>query len=213
MVRLSKSPPPDTPIKSDADYRSAEVLSTLAKDCHDKCYICEDKPTTINVEHIVPHRSDPDLKYDWYNLFIACGHCNNIKLAKYDDILNPSTCDPEEHIALSASITDEIIDRVMVESLKHDTSTLVTVELLDLVYNGNTTPIKKLESANLRNSHLMPNLRLFMQYIVNYRKEPDLGYGKIIRNEIARSSVFAAFKRKIIRDDPELSAQFSDALL
>ena len=30
--------------------------------------------------------------------------------------------------------------------------------------------------------------------------------------EIARSSIYAAFKRKIIRDDPELSVIFADAL-
>ena len=59
----------------------------------------------------------------------------------------------------------------------------------------------------------MPNIRLFYQYIRNFRDEPDLGYDKDIRNEIARSSIFAAFKRKIVRDDPELSAVFADALV
>ena len=213
MIRLSKRPlPPDVTIESEQDYRKDIVLEILAEDCHCKCYICEDKPATINVEHIVPHRSDPELKYNWYNLFIACGHCNNTKLAEYDSILDPTKCDPEEHIALSASMTDDIIDRVRVESLKADNSTLMTAELLNLVYNGGTTAIKKLESSNLRNSHIMPNIRLFYQYIENYRKEPNSGYGSIIRKEIERSSIFAAFKRKIIRDNPDLSEVFSDAL-
>lgn len=82
--------PPDVTIRSASDYREGQAFSILASDCHNKCYICEDKPTTINVEHIVPHRSDPALKFDWGNLLIACGHCNNIKLAKYDDILDPT---------------------------------------------------------------------------------------------------------------------------
>jgi len=213
MVHLNKSElPPGIIISSENSYRKGEVLQILAKDCHNKCYICEDKPTTINVEHIVPHRSDPTLKFDWNNLFIACGHCNNIKLAKYDDILDPTQCDPEEHIALSVEIADDITEHVHVVSLKSDKSTLMTEKLLRLVYNGASTDIKKIECSNLRNSHLMPNIRLFYQYIHDYRDEPDLGYDSKIRKAIDRSSTFAAFKRKIIRDDPELSKIFADAL-
>lgn len=212
MIRLHKSPSPSTEIKSVSDYRKGEVIWTLAKDCHNKCYICEDKPTTINVEHIVPHRSDPNLKFDWNNLFIACGHCNNIKLAKYDDIIDPTKCDPEEHITLSVEITSDFTDKVVVESLTNDASVLITVELLGLVYNGGSTDIKNIECLNLRNSHIMPNIRLFYQYIRGYREEPDLGYDILIRKEIERSSIFAAFKRKIVRDDPELSIAFSDVL-
>jgi uncharacterized protein (TIGR02646 family) len=214
MVRLNKSQlPPGITIKLEDDYRKGEVLNILASDCHDKCYICEIKPTTINVEHIIPHRSDPMLKFEWNNLFIACGHCNNIKLAKYDDILNPTQCDPEEHIALSIEVTDDITEQVHVESMKDDESTLMTVELLGLVYNGGSTDIKEIECSNLRNSHLIPNIRLFYQYIRNYRDEPDLGYDNKIRKEIDRSSMFAAFKRKIVRDDPELSIEFANSLV
>ncbi|MCL2051777.1 MAG: HNH endonuclease [Lachnospiraceae bacterium] len=214
MVSLCKSPLPEgTVIKSESDYRTGEILKILTTDCHDKCYICEDKTTSINVEHIVPHRSDPVLKFDWNNLFIACGHCNNIKHEKYDAILDPTKCEPEEHIALSIDVGDEMIDRVKVESLKTDEDTLLTAKLLDIVYNGGSTDIKEIECANLRNSHLVPNIRLFKQYIKNHLEEPDLGYDDIIRVEIKRSSAFAAFKRKIVRDDPELSVAFASALM
>jgi len=213
MVRLNKSQlPSGVTINTESDYREGPVFNILVSDCHSKCYICEDKPTTINVEHRVSHRGDPMLKFDWSNLFIACGHCNNIKLAKYDDILDPTQCDPEEHIVLSIEITDDITEQVQVESLTTDESTLMTAKLLGLVYNGGSTDIKKIECSNLRNSHLMPNIRLFYQYIRNYRDEPDLGYDNEIRREINRSSMFAAFRRKIIRDDPELSKTFADAL-
>jgi len=87
-----------------------------------------------------------------------------------------------------------------------------TIELLGLVYNGGSTEIKAIECSNLRNSHLMPNIRLFYQYIHGYFEEPDLGYVDIIREEIDRSSAFAAFKRKIVRDDPVLSVVFAEAL-
>ena len=213
MIHLHKSPlPPNITIKSERDYQSGVVLEILAEDCHNKCYICEDKPSTINVEHIVPHRRDPKLKFDWNNLFLACGHCNNIKGKKYDDILDPTKCNPEEHIALSIEITDDLIEQVQVASLQEDSSTLKTVELLRLVYNGGSTDIKDIECSNLRNEHLSPIIHRFYRYIHNYREEPDLGYEKKIRNEIERSSAFAAFKRKIVRDDPKLLEIFADAL-
>lgn len=213
MVRLTKRPLPEgITIESEQDYRKGEVLITLAEDCNMKCYICEDKPTTINVEHIVPHRNDIALKYAWTNLFIACGHCNSIKGMKFNNIIKPTECEPEDHIALSVEIMENMIEKVVVEALSTDCSTLQTAELLNFVYNGGTTDIKDIECSNLRNHHLLPNLRIFLQYIRNYLEEPNLGYDEIIRNEIDRSSAFAAFKRKIVRDDPILSTVFTRAL-
>ena len=213
MVRLTKSPlPPDIKITSETNYRSKKALDILANDCHRKCYICEDKPTTINVEHIVSHRNDPALKYDWNNLFIACGHCNSIKGTRFDAILDPTKCDPENHIELSVEMTDSLIGWVKVESLTADSSTMLTVQLLDYVYNGGLTTLKEIECLNLRDEHLKPNIQRFNYYINEYRKEPELGYGSIIIKEISRSSAFAAFKRKIVRDDPDLAAEFADAL-
>ncbi|MBR1740781.1 MAG: HNH endonuclease [Lachnospiraceae bacterium] len=34
-----------------------------------------------------------NLKYDWNNLFLACAHCNNMKSAKYEPILDCSKID------------------------------------------------------------------------------------------------------------------------
>ena len=213
MVRLTKSPlPPNVTITSEKDYRTDPVFSLLVNDCHSKCYICEDKPTTINVEHIIPHRNDKALKFNWDNLFLSCGHCNNTKLAKFEDILDPTKCNPEEHIALSVNITDQLIDCVEIEALIEDEITIQTVKLLDCIYNEGSTCIKKIECANLRNESLMPTIRLFYQYLQGHQNEPDLGYGDKIREELKRSSKFAAFKRKIIRDDPELSAEFASSL-
>jgi hypothetical protein len=213
MVKLTKSPlPPNVKIESENDYRKGMVFKILANDCHKKCYICEDKPTSINVEHIIPCCKAPALKFDWQNLLIACAHCNNIKLSRFSDILNPLKCDPENHIELSIDVTEEIIEKVQINPITEDDSTLQTAKLLELVYNGGSTDMKEFGSANLRNDHLMPNIRLFYQYIDGCRNEPELGYDKEIRKEIERSSAFAAFKRKIVREDPELSVKFEDDL-
>jgi hypothetical protein len=126
--------------------------------------------------------------------------------------VNPAQIDPEDYVALAIEISDDFIDWVSVTPLSQDSATLKTSKLLDLVYNGETTSIKRIESANLRNEHLLPDIQRFKQYIRGYYDEPDLGYGSLIKKEISRSSKFAAFKRKIIRDNPQLAVTFAEAL-
>ena len=211
MIKLTKRPAPPQPIATEKDYRSNPNFNALVEDCFGKCYICEDRATTLNVEHRVPHRGDDLLKYDWQNLFLSCGHCNNIKGDSYDDILDPTKCDPEDHIALSMTI-DSLVEEVLVEVLSNDKSAAQTGNLLKCVYNGGTTAIKEIECANLRNA-VSSCLSRFLQYVKGYRDEPDLGYDVIIEKEISKASPFASFKRKIVRDDVELSAKFSEALI
>ena len=75
--------------KANGDYKCGDVLPRLKKDFKNKCYICEQKePTSINVEHFIPHKGDSELKFSWDNLFWSCAHCNNIKSDKYNNILN-----------------------------------------------------------------------------------------------------------------------------
>ena len=206
MVKLTKRPLPDgVTIQSENDYRKGIVLQMLAEDCHNKCYICENKPLDINIEHIVSHRGDISKKYDWDNLFIACSYCNGIKGQRFNNILNPVTCDPEKHITLSLKMSDGLIESVQIEisqGSEIDESVLETAELLEYVYNGNFTEMKNLGAANLRNEYLLPDMQHFLNYIVNHMLEPDLGYDVFIMREISRSAKFAAFKRKIIGDTP-----------
>ena len=214
MVRLNKTAlPPNVNITSDCSYQKGKALDILVEDCYCKCYICEDKPTKINVEHIIPHRSDPSLKYNWDNLFIACGNCNGIKGTHYDNILDPIKCDPEECIDLSINTTNNFVATVDICAKQNDSATMQTVELLQKVYNGiDVTKMQKVECANLLKEHLLPNIRLFMQYILNYKEEPKDGNDILISKELHRSSIYSAFKRKIVRDDPELSAKFAETL-
>lgn len=214
MIKLTKRPlPVGVTIVSDNDYRSGPVFDALVEDCHRKCYICEDKPTSINIEHIVHHSGDISLRYCWNNLFLACDHCNKSKGTSYDDIINPTFIDPEDCIALSVEISEDFVEYVGIAALRQDCATLKTIELLGYIYNGGLTSIKKIESANLRNEHLLPDIQRFMQFIRGYCEEPNLGYDILIKKEINRSSKFAAFKRKIVRDSPKLSIVFAEALV
>ena len=84
MVKLTKRPLPPKPITAERHYRNDPNFSAIVEDCFGKCYICEnDNATTLNVEHRISHRGDDRIKYDWNNLFLSCGHCNNIKIEGY----------------------------------------------------------------------------------------------------------------------------------
>ncbi len=97
--------------KPSGDYKCGDVLTRLQDDFKHKCYICEAQPTSINVEHFRPHKGDRDLMFDWNNLYWACTHCNNTKLAKYTDILDCTTDLKQlEAATLRAQLLQEIRD-------------------------------------------------------------------------------------------------------
>jgi hypothetical protein len=165
-----------------------------------KCYICEKKPTdssTLTVDHVISRQYNSALAYDWDNLLLACPHCNhNVKGSKYNNMINPTLIDPESVIDFGMTYDQR---DVVIKANVNDEATLETKKLLEEVYK-NSMVTRKLSSS----------IHDFMQYIKKAVSGEDwaLDY---IRNEIQRSSEFAAFKRRIIRDDPDLSKQLAEA--
>jgi len=201
--------------KASGTYRCKDVLDQLKADFKNKCYICECKePTSINVEHFKPHKGNRDLEFDWNNLFYCCAHCNNTKLAqtKFDSILNCTVeADgvdskikyylkpfPKEKVDIIADVDEEKVKN--------------TVGLLQEVYNG-TTPLKLIESANIRNN-ILKEIREFQNLLCNFYddsydlEERDAFKGKIIRH-LKPVSNFTAFKRWIIKENEEMSKDFA----
>jgi membrane-associated HD superfamily phosphohydrolase len=162
------------------------------------------------VEHRIPHKNDEKLKYDWNNLFLSCGHCNTTKGVHYVGIIDPCKIDPESVLELRLE-TNNLMEHVVITQLIDSPDVTMTAKLLENVYNGKQTAIKKLEATQLRKK-ISKELSHFQQYLLDNKNEPDLGYDKIITEKISRSSAFAAFKRQIIRDNEELQQQFSEAL-
>lgn len=61
--------------QSNASYNTSEVNAALQEMFHKKCYICENNNiTSYQIEHLIPHKGDMTLKYDWNNLFLSCAH-------------------------------------------------------------------------------------------------------------------------------------------
>ncbi|MDR1022206.1 MAG: HNH endonuclease [Prevotellaceae bacterium] len=219
MVYLEKSQPAPTSLavekrKANGDYKKEDVLERLKNDFKNKCYICELKaPTSINVEHFEPHKGDIDKKFDWNNLFLSCAHCNNTKLAqtKYDNILNCTNKTHDVENRLQYIFSPFPVEHIDIVALDDSAKTQNTKALLLAIYNG-STPLKKLESANLR-THILNEIKDFQQLLLSYfsdtvsAEEKRLLLSKICTH-ISRESHFTAFKRWIIKEDPKLSKEF-----
>ncbi|MCL1802825.1 MAG: HNH endonuclease [Eubacteriaceae bacterium] len=209
MIKIRKRPLPEgTKISKEEDYRRGILFQMLVEDCCGKCYICEDSVHTApNIEHRVSHRGNPSLKFDWNNLFLSCSHCNNTKSDRYDGIIDPSKADPEQFIELSLAFDEDLREIVIVRKIKGDRVIDTTVRLLYAVYNGYKTDIKKYASHQLKNK-ISNELCWFQQKIEEFKLSPNDESKAMIERMVSDSSVFAAFKKGILKADKTLSKAF-----
>lgn len=186
-------------------YNTPEVNLALWEMFQGKCYICENKPiTSYQIEHLIPHRKNKELIYRWENLFLACPHCNNTKLGKYDPILDCTKENIEECIAFRKKGYFGTDEELIFENLDDREETMNTVKLLQAVYYGET-PQKKMEAKILRRI-LRKELSTFKEYVREYQEAEEEEKAEIellIKLELGDASPFAAFKRWLIRDNKD----------
>jgi len=212
MIYFKKSQPAPNCLNKNIDYRCGDVLERLSKDFKDKCYICEEKqPTTINIEHFIPHKENIQLKFNWDNLFFACGHCNNIKLDNYINILNCTKKEDEVETKIKYLIKSFPKIEVLIEVIKNDEKTINTAELLENIYDGKTEN-KRLQSKYKRNK-LIKEINEFTDLTSKFEKNRSEEYLKnLIIEHLDSASAFTAFKRWIIRDNSRLYEDFKEFL-
>lgn len=197
--------------KASGSYNKPEVIEALKEISSSKCYICENKKiTSYNIEHFRPHKNENiDLKFDFNNMLLACGHCNNIKLDNYENLIDCSKEDVDELIAFRKTGNFSWNEKIEITPLKHSIEIDETVDLLEKVYNG-TTALKKLESSNIR-KELRDELLRFNDILNEYweaegEDKEDAKFA--VKRHLKSSSAFAAFKRWIIRDNKEILSVF-----
>ena len=186
-------------------YNTPEVNAALREMFHGKCYICENKQiTSYQIEHLRAYRGNMDLKYDWNNLFLACAHCNNTKLDKYEPIIDCTKENVEELIAFRKEGYFGTDEKLIFDVLDSKVETQNTVKLLQEVYYG-STPQKKMEAKILRKT-LRKELSKFKEYVREYKEAEDEekeDFKCLLQQQLKDSSPFAAFKRWLIRDNKE----------
>jgi hypothetical protein len=198
MVKIDKTPW----IGGALDHRHLKEpeRKQLDNDCCEKCYICEDKPKhpgELTLEHIVSQQAAPELANDWNNWLRSCERCNHAKGSSFDDIINPIITDPEQELSLTVGSHG-----VTVKAKTDSPSTASTVRLLKIVYAADYDKLNKKIQSEVRD---------FQLYIDYYQEYGD-DYADCIVEAIARSSIFAAFKRQIVREDSDLCAKFGECL-
>lgn len=185
---------------SSGNYRGSDVIEQLKSDFHDKCYICELKGLQDpQIEHLVPHKGDIDLKFDWENLFWSCGHCNSIKnQRKYDGkIINCCQEDPEQHIACRYADND-----VQIEALDQNEVSLMTASLIYNVFNLKNTGMRTNNSAG-RLKALQEEMNIFFNELHRYKDNKSPANTRRVAARLRKSTAFAAFKRSYIRNNSD----------
>lgn len=203
MVKVDRTqtPPPSLATekrKASGSYCCDDVVRQLTTDFNNKCYICELKPSDIEVEHLLPHHggSDLDLIFEWNNLFLSCRHCNGIKNnIKYDgNIIDCTTDNPETHILFILNDND-----VIIKALDMDIKSIRTAELVYEVFNKKNTGIR-IYASFYRLEKLQEEMTILYELLNRYKiNKNSTSLNKRIEALLDRSSAFAAFKRCYIR--------------
>ena len=129
MINIERKQIAPKCLEKQVDYKCDDVLDKLVIDFYGKCYICETNFFSTNVEHFNAHKGVKILKFDWSNLFLVCGHCNNIKLTT--DILNCTSDNKvEENLKYKSIFYPE--QNVIIEAATEDELTKNTADLLDI---------------------------------------------------------------------------------
>jgi hypothetical protein len=215
VVRRESAP---ASLANKVKYDSRDVWDALSRVFHKKCYICETKEAhDINVEHFVPHEGDENLKYDWNNLYFSCGRCNNIKLAKYDELID--CCDTQVDVLRAIKHVPPITPyakMLQIESQVNDVKINLTTELLDRVFNSTHTPNKTVSASFLR-KQVFSQYNLLLDLLSKYYEQTALLQEKEIALErmkllIKASSPYSAFISWCIMEDEELYPLLHDVI-
>ncbi len=207
MVKVERSFPAPESLAEEAKkengrgkYDKPDVIERLKNDFHNKCYICEMKELQDpNVEHLLPHKNGkyPERKFDWENLFWACGHCNGIKNnGKYDaGIVDCCKQDPEEYLDFQLKNDNVVIYVKNPGDEVYNRTALLITETFSLKNSGMRT-----YTSDERMRLLQKEMNLLYGQLEKLQKNPNAPIiMRTICSLLRRESAFAAFKRCYVR--------------
>ncbi|CNJ30018.1 conserved hypothetical protein [Yersinia aldovae] len=216
MFNVIRSMPAPESLQSKKKYDNEDVHNALQDCFHEKCYLCETKkPLDINIEHFQPHKGDENKKFSWENLYLVCSRCNNIKLAKYDNLLDCCSISVWDKIKLIPGFSPKA-RKFIITPLSTDDKTLETAKLLDDIYNNDNTINKRLTARSLR-SQVVQTTHKLTQHMIEYYNEDSTDEEKKVaiskmKIMIKKSYPYSAFCRWMIKDDEELDKLLSNLM-
>jgi uncharacterized protein (TIGR02646 family) len=186
MVKVNRSPlPSGQTITRESDYRTGPLYELLKNDFNEKCYICEDIAAKhgIEIDHLKAHHGCDIRKYNWNNLFFSCHHCNRLKNANFDTIIDCTQDDPEDYFSLAITTNTSMKTEIAITKIKDSPYIDETIKLLDRVYNGKAKPIMGDECAELRKD-IYKNVGEFTSLLSHYASETDDGVKSSLASSI-----------------------------
>ena len=139
-------------------------------------------------------------------MFWACGYCNHIKSDAFNPILDCTKVDVDEIIyfrKVGYFGIEESLKFEKVDDISDDVKIQMTCDLLNRVYYGKT-PQEKIGAKMLRKA-VREELTKFKNLIRDYNETTGDDKEELfltIRSNLKSNSAFAAFKRWIVRDNP-----------
>ncbi|EAB2794216.1 hypothetical protein EA885_22910, partial [Salmonella enterica] len=170
MFNVVRSMPAPGSLLTQRKYDGDDVHSALQECFHEKCYLCETKkPLDINIEHFVPHMGDINKKFSWANLYLVCSRCNNIKLAKYNNLLDCCSISVWDRVKLTPGFSPKAKKFIITPQFSDD-KTIETAQLLNEIYNNDNTINKRLTARSLR-AQVVQITHKLTQHMITYHSE------------------------------------------
>ncbi|WP_282369970.1 HNH endonuclease [Pseudomonas sp. PS02290] len=130
-------------------YNTREIVNILHEIFYGKCYLCEkDNLHDPEIEHFIPHEKEDDLKYNWENLYYACGRCNNLKSSTHIDLLD---CTKENEIREKIKHfvpSSPCLPATVLPVDQLDQKSLNTAKLLNECFNSTNTALRAITRAS-----------------------------------------------------------------
>ncbi len=222
MVNLTKSQP--TPkclaaeqVKSNGSVRNcSEVRERLNADFYEKCYLCERHDIRMEIEHFIPHNGDKTLKFDWTNLFLACGHCNNAKRTQHNLLNCTNPHDDVLHWMEYCYDVENLTAKVSIHTANNDNvRALNTANLLTTIFNS-TSDEGRFYAPKLR-TKLAEEIYSIESVIETLLKRKQEGLSiqddyLALEQHLSIHSPFFAFKYWFLRRHTRYNSEFQDIL-
>lgn len=198
MVKCERTFPAPPSLAKRKSYNDSDTIQQLKEIFNGKCYICELQNLQDGIpEHLIPHKDNEDLKFDWENLFWACNRCNSVKNnKKYDGkIIDCCKIDPELHLIF---IYEPYSAQIIVKAKDKLEKSIMTATLINESFNLENTGLR-ISSRSERMRSFKEEWNKFIKLLNEYKsKNTKINFNKV-KSRLNRKTAFAAFKRNYIR--------------
>ncbi|QSX41517.1 HNH endonuclease family protein [Shewanella cyperi] len=212
VVRTNPAPQPI--LDGIRNHNHPLILEELSRMFYSKCYICEVlDPQACAVEHFDATNAD---RVDWNNLYFACHRCNsNFKNANYNNLIDPADPNTDVFRAIKHKFPTTPNSHVEIsrnEAVQNSPSISQTIELIDKVFNDDSTGNRKITRTMLRKKLFSILVKVFKEISVisdddstpQQKKEAEEKIIHFLRVE----QEFSAFIRWMVLDDQTLRRLF-----